>query len=79
MGLGLLSGVVKFQMDHAQSTAFNGMAVRDYRRTVAWVVDGRAFEEMTIQTRSFLGKTAIEWNFTKESAQRLAGQIDSGS
>jgi preprotein translocase subunit SecD len=70
--------VVKFQMDHAQSPAFNGMAVRDYRRTVAWVVDGQALGQATVLARSFGGSFQISGYLTKGSAERIARQLDPG-
>ena len=70
--------VVKFQMDHAQSPAFNGMAVRDYRRTVAWVVDGQALGQATVLARSFGGSFQISGYPTKDSAERIVRQLDPG-
>ena len=71
--------VINVPLSHAQSVAFNKMAVRDFHKVVTCVVEGMALNEVNINTRDFGGSFQI-WSpyFTKQSAQRIARELDAG-
>lgn len=73
--------VVNFELDSDGTKAF-GDATTKYAGTgksISITLDGKEISSPTIKTAITGGKGYIEGNFTKESAQELAMQIQSGS
>jgi hypothetical protein len=70
--------LVVFDLTGIGSKLFNADAALYYGRLIADDLDGTVISAPIIEARSFAGSGEVAGNFTKESADELAAELDSG-